>query len=523
MTSSLSYGTIPSYYREVFQTLCPDPQSSSRIEKEVLQKVLIKSGLSESILASIYDVADSSHEGFATRDGLYKALALTALAQEGKSVNEKLLEGFIGMELPKPKLGDISDMKTVTVQAQKKKNPSILGLTYEELVATDTISIQLVPQKKGIILKHNEYSIHSQRYKTTVHRRYKDFEALHDLLLARFPYRLVPKLPPKKAVGATKEFIESRRRALRRFLNIIGRHPAIHDDKLFVWFLTTKGSDLGNKLKEQFRGIPDEFMTSAAASRAKDLVGKDTQLYFSQAREQIFQMHDSCLAIKEIMDRQGTRTLSYASDMLDIAKELNAMSSDKKPTSSWACGTNSSWIHLKQGFKGLSVHLDKASEVAAKQYMSDDQNSAEWLAYFLDVTSAYKDLCKRLESGVLKDHQHALQKMQQIKKRQIHAQAKGQEHSAIDELESRIVEQENEISNMETRNFFSLHCVKLETQLVHANLNILHDAMKALVSSQVVEHEELTAVWQGMVASAENLIPNEDHTASPPADRKSVV
>ena len=44
-------------------------------------------------------------------------------------------------------------------------------------------------------------SIFLKRYKTTVHRRYKDFEALFDLLLSRFPYRLVPKLPPKKAVG----------------------------------------------------------------------------------------------------------------------------------------------------------------------------------------------------------------------------------------------------------------------------------------------------------------------------------
>jgi sorting nexin-8 len=97
-----------------------------------------------------------------------------------------------------------------------------------------------------------------------------------------------------------------------------------------------------------------------------------------------------------------------------------------------------------------------------------------------------------LESGVLKDHQHALQKMQQIKKRQIHAQARSQEHSAIDELESRIVQQENEISNMETRNFFSLHCAQLETQLVHANLNILHVALKTLVASQVVEHEDVS-------------------------------
>ena len=40
-----------------------------------------------------------------------------------------------------------------------------------------------------------------KKHKTTVHRRYKDFEALFDLLLAQYPYRMVPKLPPKKVGG----------------------------------------------------------------------------------------------------------------------------------------------------------------------------------------------------------------------------------------------------------------------------------------------------------------------------------
>ena len=53
-------------------------------------------------------------------------------------------------------------MKTVSIQVQKKANPTLLGLAYEELVAMDTVSVDLVPQKKGIILKHNEYSVHSQ-------------------------------------------------------------------------------------------------------------------------------------------------------------------------------------------------------------------------------------------------------------------------------------------------------------------------------------------------------------------------
>ena len=45
------------------------------------------------------------------------------------------------------------------------------------------------------------------------------------------------------------------------------------------------------------------------------------------------------------------------------------MAGDKTPTSSWASGTNTNWGHLKEGFKALSVHFDKASEAAANQVL----------------------------------------------------------------------------------------------------------------------------------------------------------
>ena len=80
--------------------------------------------------------------------------------------------------------------------------------------------------------------------------------------------------------------------------------------------------------------------------------------------------------------------------------------------------------------------------------------------------------------------------MQQIKKRQISAQAKGQEMT-VDQLESKIVEQETDISNMENRNFYSLHCLQLETQLVHANMKMLGLVLDMMVSSQIQGHREV--------------------------------
>lgn len=80
--------------------------------------------------------------------------------------------------------------------------------------------------------------------------------------------------------------------------------------------------------------------------------------------------------------------------------------------------------------------------------------------------------------------------MQQIKKRQIAAQAKGQDQF-VDQLESKIIEQESDISKMENRNFFSLHCLQLETQLIHANLKILAIALQKMCASQLAGNQEV--------------------------------
>ena len=45
-------------------------------------------------LAQIWEAVDPRQDGCVTRDGLYKALALTALAQQGKSISDKAVEQF---------------------------------------------------------------------------------------------------------------------------------------------------------------------------------------------------------------------------------------------------------------------------------------------------------------------------------------------------------------------------------------------------------------------------------------------
>ena len=69
-------------------------------------------------------------------------------------------------------------------------------------------------------------------------RRYSDFLWLQDILLKRYPYRIVTSLPPKKAVGAGSLFLERRRRGLGRFLNFIANHPVLSLDDVYITFMT---------------------------------------------------------------------------------------------------------------------------------------------------------------------------------------------------------------------------------------------------------------------------------------------
>ncbi len=41
-----------------------------------------------------------------------------------------------------------------------------------------------------------------QELQSSVRRRYRDFEAFYDILIVVYPYRLVPKMPPKKLMSS---------------------------------------------------------------------------------------------------------------------------------------------------------------------------------------------------------------------------------------------------------------------------------------------------------------------------------
>jgi sorting nexin-8 len=109
----------------------------------------------------------------------------------------------------------------------------------------ENILVTLMPEKEGMFMfQHHNYEVSSQRRSSKVIRRYSDFVWLLDCLHKRYPFRVLPLLPPKRVavngnhLSNDNSFIEKRRRGLARFLNAVVRHPVLSQEQLVVMFLT---------------------------------------------------------------------------------------------------------------------------------------------------------------------------------------------------------------------------------------------------------------------------------------------
>lgn len=68
-------------------------------------------------------------------------------------------------ELPKPQLGDPKDLSALRMQPAQEDVLTI-SQTLDKLLERDKVQVELIPEKKGLFLKHVEYQVTSQVRRT---------------------------------------------------------------------------------------------------------------------------------------------------------------------------------------------------------------------------------------------------------------------------------------------------------------------------------------------------------------------
>ncbi|KAH7890822.1 hypothetical protein F5I97DRAFT_1975354 [Phlebopus sp. FC_14] len=281
-SSVIADATVPELYNRAFAAV--DVTSSGEVSVNALSRVLATSSLPATTIDKIVNVVSSKPR--VSKLEFFVALALVALAQSGEDISVEQVAVFATENnLPTPTLnldslhpsastfssayssyrqntiratvptyasedpwsisrynhsiGTTSDFNTPRSATTTNGVPSSLsgsGLPKDWWKKQEMVDVAIQGQQGFVLNRYTVYEITTGRG-PRIRRRYSEFVFLWDCLVRRYPFRLLPALPPKR-VQPDAAFLEQRRKGLARFLNVVVNHPVIKDDGLLATFLT---------------------------------------------------------------------------------------------------------------------------------------------------------------------------------------------------------------------------------------------------------------------------------------------
>ncbi|KAF9927978.1 Sorting nexin mvp1 [Linnemannia zychae] len=264
---------------------------------------------------------------------------------------------------------------------------------YQWFLNLDVIRISFAPEKEGVFLfKHVNYIVESKNRQTTVIRRYSDFWWLLEVLAKRFPFRILPNLPPKRIGIADEAFLERRLRGLTRFMNALVRHPVLRSDPLVVSFLT-EPVELAIWRKDIVISTEDEFTTRlpTASSLAKQIpMTLDTEV--EAVKRRLPASIEYYRTMVATLDRIQKRSEANAADYTRFSLAVGALADCEKQChidDCYNCG------QLSHAYGKIGTHFSQASNLVDMQARATQQGMVESLKRHRDLLISVRELFQR--------------------------------------------------------------------------------------------------------------------------------
>ncbi|ODV82070.1 uncharacterized protein CANTADRAFT_4110 [Suhomyces tanzawaensis NRRL Y-17324] len=315
---------------------------------------------------------------------------------------------------------------------------------FKPLINTnDLIKIKEVPEKEGLLFKHINYFItHDLRLGMNSHsgtkkviRRYSDFVWLLEFLLQKYPFRVIPGLPPKKfSVGSSpdSQFLQRRRRGLHRFLNQLIKHPVLKQEPVVITFLTVP-TDISTWKKQakidyslEFKGqkIQTHFINSIWPT-----IGKEFLQNWANAENSIAKLIETWTKTVLLIERYEKRQQQISYD-------------------------NNKFVEMISSFKAGNASLYPASENSIigennKDDMGTINESLGYISEFFNKSSQVLiDESYSVNTGILEKFKNYLDYLYSLQ--ELFERTKRLSANNIDQLEARIKENEAKYKKLST-------------------------------------------------------------------------
>ncbi|KAK4108925.1 hypothetical protein N656DRAFT_364718 [Canariomyces notabilis] len=343
----------------------------------------------------------------------------------------------------------------------------------------ENIVVTLMPEKEGMFLfQHHNYEVTSSRRGSKVIRRYSDFVWLLDCLHKRYPFRVLPLLPPKRvAVNGNHlsndgAFIEKRRRGLARFLNALVRHPVLSQEQLVVMFLTVP-TELSVWRKQATISVQDEFTGRSLPPGLEDSLPPTLEELFSRTRAGVRRSAELYITICNVMDRLVKRSEGVAADHARIALSLTSLTEVSADT--YATDTNEVPL-LNDGLQAMSRHLRTSQSLMEDEARAWDEGVLEDLKRQRDALVSLRDLFDRRER-LDKDNIPSLERRiasNETKLAALRAKPEGMvKPGEIEKVVEAIIKDKESIVNQHNRSVFVKECLRDElVYFQHTQYNV---------------------------------------------------
>ncbi|KAL3230248.1 Sorting nexin MVP1 [Nakaseomyces bracarensis] len=273
--------------------------------------------------------------------------------------------------------------------------------TYHPL-ELDIVSIEEIPEREGLLFKHANYAVKhlvdlpntDPPKNRTVIRRYSDFLWLQEVLLKRYPFRMIPDLPPKKIGTQNLDpvFLSKRRTGLHKFINLIMKHPKLSKDDLVLTFLTVP-TDISSWRKQASYDTSDEFTDRKISQDFVKIWRKDLADKWNETANSIDKLIDTWSKISILVDRHEKRMKVIANErnlMKTMIKEFGDMSKFLYPSE-----TNPTILDINNGLSIINNHIDKTNEHIDNEIKESKEKVSPKFRIFTDILLSLKNVFER--------------------------------------------------------------------------------------------------------------------------------
>lgn len=262
----------------------------------------------------------------------------------------------------------------------------------------ETVTVTLLPEKEGVFMfQHRNYEVKSARRGSTVIRRYSDFVWLLDCLHKRYPFRLLPLLPPKRVavngrhLATDSNFIEKRRRGLVRFANALVCHPVLGQEELVKMFLTVP-TELAGLRKQVSNSVQEEFTGRQLPPDLEDSLPTNLMETFDTVRSGVRQSAEAYINLCTLLERLMKRNQGMAADHLRFSHALINLTENSEST--YAMDTDDVPV-LNEGIKSTAKHLTTSQTLLEDEAKAWDVGVLEDFKKQRDTLVGVRDMFDR--------------------------------------------------------------------------------------------------------------------------------